>query len=175
MRSAQHLNEVSAERELEMSIAFLTDIGISVIPCTLPTDSFLPGLSIRQGAIYFDKEALRYPGDILHEAGHIAVVPAAERVTLDEISIGKRKDREAEEMMAIAWSYAACMHLGLDPVFVFHEDGYRGGGSYIAENFREKRYFGVPMLQWVGLTFDDANALKHGAVPYPVMIKWLRD
>jgi hypothetical protein len=43
--------------------------------------------------------------------------------------------RAAEEMMANCWSYAACVHLKLNPYFVFHEEGYRGGGSYIANNF----------------------------------------
>ena len=32
-----------------------------------------------QGSIVIDKDALLYPGDILHEAGHIAVVPADRR------------------------------------------------------------------------------------------------
>lgn len=94
-----------------------------------------------------------------------------ERGTLGTISIDKREDRGAEEMMAIAWSYAACIHIGVDPCFVFHNEGYRGGGSYIAEAFARKEYFGVPMLRWIGLTADEKNAATSHVKPYPNMLK----
>jgi hypothetical protein len=71
------------------------------------------------GEIVVDMEKLKYYGDILHEAGHIAVVPAKERSTLNEKDIAKREQRDAEEMMVIAWSYAACVHLELMPVLFF--------------------------------------------------------
>jgi hypothetical protein len=164
------------EEELfQKAVTFLNTIGIQVVSKEMSGEAFLPGLSIEKGCIIIDKERLLYPGDILHEAGHIAVVPAAERNTLTADSIAKRKDREAEEMMAIAWSYAACVHLGFDPHLVFHDEGYKGGGSYIADNFANKQYFGLPMLQWVGLTLDEKNAIDKGLLPYPAMIKWLRD
>jgi hypothetical protein len=159
----------------QKSVTFLSTIGIQVLYKQIAGEAFLPGLSIDKGCIIIDKERLLYPGDILHEAGHIAVVPAAERSTLNADSIAKRKDREAEEMMAIAWSYAACLYLELDPFFVFHDEGYKGGGSYIANSFDNKQYFGVPMLQWVGLTYDEKNAAANKLPPYPAMIKWLRD
>ena len=159
---------------LEKCIAFLQTIGIKIIYRQLPTGSFLPGLSIEDGCIIIDKEALLYPGDILHEAGHIAVVPADERSALNAVSIEKRKDRQAEEMMAIAWSYAACVHLTIDPNFVFHDGGYKKGGSNIADNFAKKQYFGLPMLQWLGLCYDEKNAAGKEVAPYPAMIKWLR-
>jgi hypothetical protein len=115
-------------------------------------------------------EKLKYPGDILHEAGHIAIVPAAERSSLTEESIAKRDMREAEEMMAIAWSYAACVHLDIDASFVFHDKGYKGGGHSIAENFKAGRYFGVPVLKWVGMCCNPEE--ENG---YPKMIRWVRE
>ena len=165
----------SAEESLNKCIEFLQQIGIIVREERLAVDSFLPGLSIQEGCIIIDRESLKYPGDILHEAGHIAVVPAAERVGLTATLIEKRASREAEEMMAIAWSYAACIHIGLDPYFVFHDDGYKDGGGYIADNFKEKKYFGLPMLQWIGLTADEKTAGILQIEPYPHMLKWLRD
>ena len=39
-----------------------------------------------------------------------------------EGDVGKKA---AEEMMAIAWSYAAVVHLGLDASVVFHEGDIR--------------------------------------------------
>lgn len=160
---------------LEKCMGFLREIGISCKDGKLEPDSFLPGLSIENGGIIIDRDALLYPGDILHEAGHIAVVPAAERERLNTAAIAMRPNREAEEMMAIAWSYAACIHLGLDPYFVFHESGYKGGGNAIADNFREKKYFGLPMLQWLGFTVDEKHAAIAGVEPFPHMIRWLLD
>ncbi len=158
---------------LATCISFLNEIGIETKFEKLDEPCFLPGLTIRNGNIIIDKETLSYPGDILHEAGHIAVVPAAERHTLSAAAIEKREQREAEEMMAIAWSYAACMHLGLDPYVVFHDDGYKGGGSYIADNFSNKNYFGLPMLQWKGMALDEVNAAKQNLPGYPCMLKWV--
>jgi hypothetical protein len=175
--AAAIINDISPQdnQALEKCISFLNSIGIKTIRQKLPPGSFLPGLDIQEGSIIVDTELLKYPGDILHEAGHIAVVPAAERNCLSASVIEKRAMREAEEMMAIAWSYAACVHLKLDPYFVFHDKGYKGGGNYIADNFINKNYFGLPMLQWTGLTFDEKNAAANNVAPYPNMIKWLRD
>ena len=174
-KTVDRLLPVNNNVSLEKCIDFLNGIGITVREDKLLTDGFLPGLSIEKGGIIIDRDSLKYPGDILHEAGHIAVVPAAERTKLNAGSIRKRKDREAEEMMAIAWSYAACIHIGLDPYFVFHENGYKDGGAYIVDAFMEKQYFGLPMLQWIGLTTNEKDALSLQEAPYPHMLKWLRD
>lgn len=156
-------------------VSFLRETGIPVYFDTIEGQTFLPGISISNGTILVDKDKLTYPGDILHEAGHIAVVPAADRSTLSEDSIAKREQREAEEMMAIAWSYAACVHLGIDATFVFHENGYKGGGGSIADNFKAGRYFGVPMLQWTGMALERKKEEAPDLPVYPAMIKWLRD
>lgn len=170
-----HPHNIPLSGYLETCISFLQEIGIETKFEKLDEACFLPGLSIRNGSIIIDQEALSYPGDILHEAGHIAVVPAAERHTLTASTIEKREQREAEEMMAIAWSYAACMHLGLDPYVVFHDEGYRGGGSYIADNFNNKNYFGLPMLQWKGMALDEKNAVLQNLPAYPQMLTWVLD
>lgn len=169
------ISSPTIDLSLKKCIAFLQEIGIEVQFEKVPADSFLPGICISGGRISIDMEQFKYPGDILHEAGHIAVVPAAERNTLDAASIAKRPMREAEEMMAIAWSYAACVHLGLDAHFVFHDEGYKNGGSAIAENFNEGRYFGVPMLQWTGMAIERKRDEDPDTPVYPAMLKWMRD
>ena len=133
----------------------------------------MPGLLIEQGGIVIDKEALLYPGDVLHEAGHIAVVPADRRSLLNQQAIIESKERDTEEMMAIAWSYAACIHLLIDPFFVFHEQGYRGGRDYITDSCRLKNYIGLSMLEKIGLTVNEKNAHRLNTPSYPHMTKWL--
>ena len=171
------MNDVTTEDNISLDkcIDFLNSIGIPVTFRKIEAGSFLPGLMIEKGGLVIDKEALTHPGDILHEAGHIAVTPAKKRLKMNHASIVKSTHREAEEMMAIAWSYAACIHLDLDPYFVFHDHGYKGGGDFIVENFRDKKYFGTPMLQWIGLTADEKKAGELKVYPYPHMLKWLRE
>lgn len=157
----------------EKCVAFINDIGIATSFRSIGPDSFLPGFLIENGVLVIDKDILQYPGDILHEAGHIAVVPFADRARLTEAAIIKRRDREAEEVMAIAWSYAACIHLMIDPVFVFHADGYRGGSNTIIDSCSKNEYMGMFMLQSVGMAADGKKKGSN-AQTYPHMIKWVR-
>ena len=156
-------------------ITILKKIGITVHFTEISAGALLPGFEIRKGVLYINRETMLFPGDVLHEAGHIAVVPPLERALLENDNIGMRENREAEEMMAIAWSYAACLHLQIDPHFVFHDKGYKGGGSSLVENFTNKRYIGLPMLQWIGLAADEERAATLNILPYPNMIKWIRE
>lgn len=151
-------------------VAFLHEIGLDVRQGSLPDNTFLPGIAIDHGGLLVDPARLRYPGDLLHEAGHLAVATPERRATIH----GNAGSDPAEEMMAIAWSYAAARHIGIDPTVVFHEGGYRGGGGSIAENFAQGYYIALPMLQWVGMAFDAQRAAAVGAEPFPHMQHWLR-
>jgi hypothetical protein len=150
-------------------IDFIRSVGISVTAAPIERETFLPGIDIVAGQLLLDPEKILYPGDLLHEAGHIAVTAPEERAAMNGNVGASSKMREAEEMMAIAWSYAACLYLNIDPHYVFHEYGYKGDGADIVKNFGEGRYFGVPVLQWVGMTQES------GEYAYPNMIKWVRD
>jgi hypothetical protein len=116
---------------------------------------------VRHGVLTFDPQRLLYPGDLLHEAGHLAVLPSSERALVN----GPVGDDGALEMSAIAWSWAAALEIGLAPSVVFHPEGYKGGSDSIVENFTAGRYFGVPMLEFYGLT---------GRGEYPAMRCWVR-
>jgi hypothetical protein len=151
-------------------VAFLHEIGLSARAGTIPEATVLPGIVVEHGGLMFDPEKLRFPCDLLHEAGHLAVVPPERRAAVHR-DVGSDP---AEEMMAIAWSYAAAIHLGIDPALLFHHE-YKGGGPAILAAFAGGSGFGVPMLQWVGLTYDAEEARAQGAKPYPHMRRWLRE
>jgi len=140
---------------------FLNGIGLPVSAGEVPERTVLPGIHVAGGGLIVEEARLAYPGDLLHEAGHLAVAPAAQRKSIE----GDTGDSGGEEMAAIAWSYAAAVQLGLSPDVVFHAAGYRGGSRAIIENFSEGRYIGVPFLKWIGLTGE----------AYPEMTRWLRD
>lgn len=148
-------------------VEFVRSIGIEV-RVTEVADGFLPGLDIGHGAVLLDEGRLLYPGDILHEAGHLAVTEPGARTA------SKLEPTDGEEMAAIAWSFAALRHLDLDPAIVFHDQGYKGGASAIRENFAAGRYFGVPLLSWYGMTVEPHLATSDGPEPYPHMLRWLR-
>ena len=152
----------------ERLVAFVRGIGIEVRAATLPEKTVLPGLDIRHGAILVDEARMTHAGDILHEAGHLAVTDPAER------NAPQLSPTPAEEMTSIAWSYAALRHLALDPAVVFHDNGYKGGASSIIENFTTGHYFGVPLLQLYGMAVEPGRAATAGVEPYPHMLRWLR-
>jgi len=150
---------------------FLASIGLDTAPAVLSEAGFLEGLRISHDVLLVDEARLAYPGDLLHEAGHLAVVTGAQRKLL----CGNAGSDPGEEMATIAWSYAAALYLGIDPAVVFHPNGYSGGSQAILQNFSQGRYFGVPMLEWLGLTADKKTAALLQVSGYPHMLKWLRD
>lgn len=148
---------------ITMIESWLEAKGISCARKSLPPGTFLPGIAIEAGTLVYDPARLEWPGDLLHEAGHIALAPPSLRNTLS----GKLEVTPAGEMAALAWSFAASADLGIDPAVVFHEGGYRKGGAQLVEQYTSglpPGGPGVPMLQWWGLT-----------QAFPRMNHWLRD
>ena len=148
--------------DLARIAAFLIGIGLEVRYESIEGPTVLPGITVDGGVLVVDRDRLTHVGDLLHEAGHLAVTPADDRTSLS-IDVG---DDGGHEMGAIAWSYAAAQHLGLAPEVVFHEAGYRGEARSLVENFAQGRTVGVPILTWRGLTSTEA---------YPLMTTWLAD
>lgn len=165
---------MSDQQLIDKIVAFIRSIGLEANFESVPDDTFLPGILIRDGNIIIDRKRLKYPGDLLHEAGHLAVVPKSRRGKIGAY-VGVNP---GEEMAAIAWSWAALKHLDLPPEVVFHPDGYKGSSENIVENFSQQRYFGTPILQWLGMCKDpfkyyDGDDKK--PMVFPQMMKWLAD
>ena len=118
----------------------------------------------------FDRSALCQPADLLHEAAHIALTVPGRRASLD----GTIASSPAEEMAAIAWTWAAARHLDIAPHEVFHDEVISGNGPTFRENFSAGCYVGVPMLQYWGLTVERNSPTADPAAAYPNMIAWVR-
>ncbi len=138
---------------------FLDRIGIPWKEAELGDAEFLPGVRILDGVLAFDPAKLAWPGDLLHEAGHIAVTAPSLRAALD----GKLEVTPGDEMAALAWSYAAALEAGIEPSVVFHEGGYKSQGEQLSAQYATGFGPGVPMLQWYRMT-----------AAYPRMDHWLR-
>ena len=164
------------KNEITRKIAdFLLEIGLEIAPSKISSETFLPGIQIENGKLLVDEDKLVYPGDLLHEAGHLALATSDVRSRLSGEVILPDVLMEPVEAQAMAWSYAAVLHLGLNPQVVFHEGGYRGASKDLLLNFELGAYIGVQGLQDAGLTAVGEKAKALAVAPYPHMCKWLRD
>ena len=153
-------------------VEFLKSIGVGVQAGSVPEVTVVPGIHIVAGELVVDEARLTYPGDLLHEAGHVVVRPKDARESIH----GDVGGHGGEEMAAMAWSYAASVQLGIDPAIVFHSGGYKGGSNMVLDCFAAgvEPLMGVPVLQWMGMTADTKKAAELGVRPFPAMLRWTR-
>ena len=154
---------------LQTIIQFLDSIGIAVIEKQMDGNCFLPGLELGPNCIYVDYERCTQIGDILHEAGHIAVSkpelrPHIGQDNILELAGSSEWPTVGDEIITILWSYAAAVHLEIPINFIFHNEGYKNESDYIMNEFRNGNFIGMPLLVWRGM----CNANE-----FPKMKKWL--
>lgn len=154
--------------EAAQILAFLDSIGIKFTTSEVG-DSVLGSMTVRGGQIIVDPSIPAWPGDLLHDAGHLAMTDPALRQDLQMVS-----DDPAEEMGAMAWSVAAAIEIGIPLEIIFHEAGYKGGAQNYIDSFRTDASIGVPYLAWLGMTAEPRRAAEWGIAAFPVMQRWLR-
>lgn len=148
-------------------VVFLKEIGLAIECGAITSGDFLPGIQMIPNGLRIDSDALLYPGDLLHEAGHLAVRTPPQRASEPSAATDA-----AEEMGALAWSYAAAVHIGIDPQIVFHEHGYRGQASQLLHDYAHGKAVGLPYLCWIGMTTQPRAGQPS---IYPRMLRWLRE
>ena len=151
--------------QIDLMLNFVRAIGLVVREEPIAEPTFLPGLLLDQGQLVVDRRQLLYPGDILHEAGHLAVTPGVERPQVGGNVTEHQPEKEGDEMAVHPWAYAACVALGLPTRVLFHPAGYRGASDWFIEHFEQGTYIGLPLLVWMGLTTTEE---------FPRMTRWLR-
>jgi len=166
------LDPLENQKIINTIIVFLREIGLEVLLEDHEGPSFLPGIRIKSGGLSIDPSQVLYPGDILHEAGHLATVPYSIRCKLDGVLPDIDLHRAAE-LMSLAWSYAACLKLQFGPEVVFHAAGYKGEAEHLIRNFEEGIYIGLPMLQYRQMAYDEKNAAILNVKSFPYMQNWI--
>ncbi len=183
--------------ELAPIRAFLQGLGLACEPGAVPDDSFLPGIALRGGGLIYDEATLGSPGDLLHEAGHLAVVPARYRASLDDDVDGavaellatapaeaaapapaEREQLAHTEVMAIAWSYAAARRIGTPLDCLFWPGTYRMPPGQRPEQLVGQLDQGLFIgIQWLARFGYCAAPPPFGdpaeAAPFPAMRRWL--
>ena len=170
---------VAAETEppdgVDRVVAFLRGIGLVVEQGVLDEPCFLPGVRIRRGGIVFDRARLLAAGDLLHEAGHVALTPSTHRHALDGDVRPEQHHPHGGEVEAIAWSYAASLAIGLPLEELFHAQGYKGQAQALSFSYALGVYPGAAGLAELGLAASGESARRLGLDPYPHMLRWLRE
>jgi hypothetical protein len=106
---------------------------------------------VERGELILDELRNTGPGDLLHEAGHLAVLPAHLRHTANGSLHNEVAVAHAGEPEATAWAYAAL-------TFTFGLGVYPGAAGLLAAGM-----IALPQKAEAGL-----------APPYPHMLRWLR-
>ena len=161
--------EGGGEDTAQRCLDFLEEVGIEVDWLEGRDAQLLDGLAILNGRLLIDPETPVWPSDLLHEGGHIAVADPDIRPRLGPID-----PDPTDEMMAIAWSYAAAKRCGLSLAELFHTGGYREDSMKLRTSFATGHYIGAPMLGYYGMTADLQTAIAQGIESFPGMSRWLR-
>ncbi len=166
---------------------FLEHIGITVkvVP---GVNGFLDHIRISEGGILIDPISDQVSAHMLHEAGHIAVVPSRFRQGMNDNLYKSFKEMwaysaaldpsddgigrhilQSGESEAIAWSYAAAKHIGIDTMLPF-EIGFNGpaDGAEVHYCLSMNSHFGINGLYHAGMT------KMRGEDRYPKMIRWMQ-
>ena len=162
-------------KDYKLSILnFLTEINLKFELCKIDSKTFLPGLLLKNGILQIDIDKIVYPGDILHEAGHIAVCEPIYRAYLDGdvyrngLLIGREHQALCgEEIAATAWSVAVVKHLKLPLELIFHQESYKGSAKNLSDAFEDNHHFGQPLLDAWEMTCPETG--------FPQMVSWLRE
>lgn len=162
------------EAYLKKILVFLDEIGINVIEKELPDATFLPGLALKAETIFVDYKKLKYQGDFLHEAGHIAVTSIKNRPLIGSDKMPADWPTQGDEMVAILWSFAAAKHIDIPLDFLFHSEGYKGSSEWLIETFSDENYIGLPFLQWLKMAHSNDEVSKNEKLAFPVMKNWIR-
>lgn len=137
--------------------AFLDRVGIAHRDRALDEATFLPGLRIERGEVLVDLARVTYPGDLLHEAGHVALATPSGRPSLSQDVLGSRPPAQSEEIGVLLWTYLAAREIGLPSDVVFHAGGYKGEATWLIAQYESGVWIGLPLLVWMGVAEADSS------------------
>lgn len=152
-------------------VAAVETVGIPVQWGPVTDGLLLPGIWIENAGLTIDTDRLLFAGDVLHEAGHLAVMAPGDRAA----ARGTLPEDGGQEIAALTWSYAMALEFDLPLDVVFH-DAFKANGPWLRKTFSEGCILGQPLLQYWQMT-RMAGAEPHfdGLPAFPKMGKWLRD
>lgn len=174
----------------ERVVQFLLNVGLEV-RLSPSARGFIDGVAIVDGALLVDSRA-RASG-LLHEAGHLAIIPNRFRSYLSgNISSGIKRifseldalqlspDDHLERALintgdpeATAWAWAVGKQLNIPEDLIIQDDEYEGGGEWVRSALAANCYIGINGLSHAGFCVVRHNPYLPCPV-YPDLAYWLQ-
>lgn len=169
--------------------AFLQHIGLDV-RIEEGARGFIDGVRIDKGRLFVDPKCP--VSGLLHEAGHLAIVPAQfrphlsgdlreaflrmfeelDRQGLDPDHPLSRAVVQASDPEATAWAWAAGEHLGIPPQRRILDAEYEGTGNIVRFQLQRCAYLGIHGLSHAGFCATRALLAKPEKPAYPKLAFW---
>lgn len=190
-------NDCLATRKAMLAkvVAWLEEIGLPVERAEVGAPgTFIHGIEIKNGGLRVADDA--FPGDVLHEAGHLCLLPSQFRSLADGSLTAALKAlmqylRENPEGLfsypedplcrtalqysdpeVTAWQYAAALHLELPEDWIFPQGSYLPEGhESILQRLKSNAYAGINGLQAMGWTA--LSSFSPARPKYPLLNKWV--
>jgi hypothetical protein len=189
------MNNQSTEAKLDCPLAqkvmdFLNEAGlpVSVVP---GATGFVKNIALVEGKVQVDPKCL--PSVLLHEAGHLAVIPSRYRHLMTgnlyasmrqifadpEIDLMNPDDPVSRALLqcgdseVTAWAWAVGKHLGIHEDQIILDDQYQEGGDFVRMQLQTRGYIGMNGLSHGGFCVVRANPYRPLPV-YPELAFWLQ-
>ncbi|WP_236467711.1 hypothetical protein [Pseudomonas syringae] len=174
----------------ESAMKFLVSIGLPV-QVEAGACSFIEHVAVFEGGLRVDSQA--HASGLLHEAGHLAVMPARFRhflsgnlsegmsrafAELDQLGLEPddplmRAMLQTSDPEVTAWAWAAGKAIGLPDEMIIEDDDYQGEGEAIRISLAANAYVGIYGLSHAGFCVVRRNPYRPLPV-YPELAQWLQ-
>lgn len=180
---------MTASAHLQAALRLLDQAGLSWRHEATASGFLGAGVDIQEGVLLISPEAS--VGNVLHEAGHLAILPQPVRqfvntdldkavgllmATIDWSNPDSPLCRAAiqcGDTEATAWAWAAGLAAGIPGPAVIRNEDYDGTGFEIREMLRTGAYMGIHGLQHAGLCAASDRWASHTRLPvYPRLARW---
>jgi len=174
---------------LDKVIKTLNEIGLNAILDEATTDGFLKNIHIKQGVIFVNSKC--DISAILHEAGHLALLPKQYRLQVsgDVSIIQKKMCKEidwtnpqnqqylyADDTEATAWAWAFGKYLDIPEDKIIPKSVYQNNGLDIRYGLKHNTYLGIHGLARAGLCCAKLLHTKVSNLPlYPKLLRFTID
>lgn len=174
----------------ESAMQFLCSIGLSV-QVEAGACGFIEHVAVVEGGLRADPQAPA--SGLLHEAGHLAVMPTRFRhflsgnlgegmrrafAALDQLDLAPddpllRAMLQTSDPEVTAWAWAAGKAIGLPDQMIIEDDDYQGEGEGIRIALAANSYLGINGLSHAGFCVVRQNPYRPLPV-YPELAHWLQ-
>lgn len=175
-------------------IDFARSIGLLIhTQSRISSDSFVPNVLIQKGEIFVNPELVTV-SDLLHECGHLALIPKIYRTyfsgnlykgfdiylsgTTEIDSLSYYLMQASDDAGVTAWSWAVGKHFNIPDEDIIEDCSYDHSGEFVRHELRSGWHSGVSGLHYAKYTAkNDLRLVKTGTPKnvFPAMDFWTAD